>query len=404
MAPILGTQRQSRLRLRPQRSVASMRQSEWMTTGKATRNGGMRLQAWPVGWLFGWLLGGLTMAQAAVPEQARFGIVDGSDGLPSTEISGIAQDREGFLWLATGDGLARYDGADFKVWRHDPRDPGSLPGNSVQALYIDAEDRIWVAAENHGVSVLDGARQQFAHYDGTHYPQLRDEDVIAITGRGREVWFGTQAGQVYRVSPESGLSRLDTAALLPADAHIMAMVGAPDGVLWIGTTAGLLRQEGHRLQREPMPAENGVLSLAWIDNRLWVGGTDGVIQRDLAGHWHRPGWSRAVRYAGRQHRLVHGGSQRRRILAGQRTRAVARPPRCRGSPHLRRASAAGWTPQRDGAVARERWRPVGAAAWSWPGLPARGLKRTAVVALPAALERRHLLPAGAGQQRWPGGK
>lgn len=252
----------------------------------------MRLRAWRVGWLLVGLLGGLTMAQAAVPEQARFGIVDGDDGLPSTEISGIAQDREGYLWLATGDGLARYDGADFKVWRYDPRDPHSLPGNAVQALYIDSEDRIWISAEGHGVSVLDGARQQFAHYAGASYPQLLDEDVIVITGRGDEVWFGTQAGQVYRVAGESGLTRLETSGLLPADAHIMAMTSAPDGTLWIGTTAGLLRHDGSQLQREQMPAEDGVFSLAWIDDRLWVAGTEGVIQRDLSGQWHRPEWSR----------------------------------------------------------------------------------------------------------------
>jgi len=239
-----------------------------------------------------WLLGGITIAHAAVPEQARFGIVDGSDGLPSTEISGIAQDREGYLWLATGDGLARYDGADFKVWRHDPRDQLALPGNAVQALYIDPDDRIWVSVEGHGVSVLDAARQRFTHYDGKAYPQLLDEGVLVIAGRGREVWFGTQAGQIYRIGNDGELTQLQTAALLPADAHIMAMASAPDGRLWIGTTAGLLQFDGRRLQREAMPVEDGVFSLAWIDDRLWLASGDGVVQRDRAGQWHRPGWSR----------------------------------------------------------------------------------------------------------------
>ena len=247
----------------------------------------MRLRVW----LVAGLLGAITLAQAAVPEQARFGIVDGNDGLPSTEVSGIAQDREGYLWLATGDGLARYDGANFKVWRHDPHDPASLPGNALHALYIDADDRIWVTTEGRGLSVLDAARRQFVHYDGTRHPQLLDEHVLVIAGRGREIWFGTQAGRIYRID-DTRLDRFDTGALLPADAHVTSMVAAPDGSLWIGTTAGLLRHDGQRLQREPMPGEAGIFSLAWMDGQLWVGGTEGVMRRDRAGRWRRPGWSR----------------------------------------------------------------------------------------------------------------
>jgi ligand-binding sensor domain-containing protein/nitrogen-specific signal transduction histidine kinase/ActR/RegA family two-component response regulator len=253
---------------------------------------GMRLHAWLKGWMACAWLGWIMAAQAAVPEQPRFGLVEGGDGLPSTEISGIAQDREGYLWLATGDGLARYDGAGFKVWRHDPRDAGSLPGNSVQALYIDAQDRIWVSAEGRGVSVLDPARQRFRHYRTGSHPQLRDEAVFALAGHGEDTWFGTQAGQLYRIDAAGVLARMDTDGLLPADAHVMAIVATPGGELWIGTTGGLLHYDGKRLRRVPMPVEDGVFSLAWIDGRLWVSSAAGVMWREADGAWRLPPWSR----------------------------------------------------------------------------------------------------------------
>ncbi|MDG2525460.1 ATP-binding protein [Stenotrophomonas sp. HITSZ_GD] len=237
-------------------------------------------------------LGVAFAAPAAVPEQPRFGLVEGGDGLPSTEISGIAQDREGYLWLATGDGLARYDGAGFKVWRHDPGDPASLPGNSVQGLYIDAEDRIWVTAEGRGVSVLDRARQRFRHYRADTHPQLRDEDVFTLAGRAGEVWFGTQGGQLYRIAAAGALSRVETAGLLPPGTHIMAMAATPHGELWIGTTGGLLRYDGRRLHREAMPLEDGVFALAWIDGRLWVSSAAGILWREGTGAWRLPAWSR----------------------------------------------------------------------------------------------------------------
>ncbi|HEY0335049.1 MAG TPA: ATP-binding protein [Stenotrophomonas sp.] len=244
-----------------------------------------------------WLGLGLWMlaacAYGAVPELPRFGVVDSADGLPSTDITGIAQDRDGYLWLATGDGLARYDGTGFTVWRHDPDNPRSLPGNALQALYIDAEDRIWIGTEGRGVSMLDTARQGFRHYRVDASSRPVEEGVFALAGRGSEVWFGTQGGQLYRIAADGELTHFDLSHQLPAPSlHVMALASDPAGDLWIGTTAGLLRYDGKKLQREAMPVEDGVFALAWIDERLWVATGAGVMQRDVRGHWQRPDWGR----------------------------------------------------------------------------------------------------------------
>ena len=65
-----------------------------------------------------WLL--CAHALAAVPERPRFRIVGAAQGLPSTEIKALARDHHGYLWIATADGLARYDGVGMRVWRYDP--------------------------------------------------------------------------------------------------------------------------------------------------------------------------------------------------------------------------------------------------------------------------------------------
>ena len=49
-----------------------------------------------------------------------------AEGLPSSNIDTLAQDGQGYIWIATESGLVRYDGNRFRVWRHDPRDPRSL--------------------------------------------------------------------------------------------------------------------------------------------------------------------------------------------------------------------------------------------------------------------------------------
>ena len=89
----------------------------------------------------------------------------------------VARDHAGYLWLATPDGLARYDGVGFRIWRNIPGDPGSLPGNNVQALHVDAQDRIWIASEAGGLSVLDARRQQLRHYRMADDPRIGSDDT-----------------------------------------------------------------------------------------------------------------------------------------------------------------------------------------------------------------------------------
>ncbi len=66
------------------------------------------------------------------------------DGLSNTSVNDIIQDKYGFLWIATADGLNRYDGYNFKIYKNDPSDKNSLPNNSVFKSMIDHDGTLWV--------------------------------------------------------------------------------------------------------------------------------------------------------------------------------------------------------------------------------------------------------------------
>src|SRR5690606_31009061 len=66
------------------------------------------------------------------------------DGLPSNRINALAEDRQGYLWIATRDGLARYDGVGYRVWRVGD----GLRDNHVWTVLVDREDRVWVGTQN----------------------------------------------------------------------------------------------------------------------------------------------------------------------------------------------------------------------------------------------------------------
>src|SRR4051794_12360863 len=136
---------------------------------------------------------------AAIATNPFFHTLSAADGLPSSEVRKLAQDRDGFIWIGTVDGLARYDGVDFRVYRHDPAAAGSIGGNDVSALFVDRENRLWCGGEDAGLSMLDTRRARFVHFrhDAANPRSLGPGDVWAIAqGADGAIWAGGYAGGV----------------------------------------------------------------------------------------------------------------------------------------------------------------------------------------------------------------
>ena len=171
--------------------------------GKVLRNG----------WVFAALMAAATKVCAALPETPQFRPVGVADGLPSSSTTSLALDRDGYLWVSTRDGLARYDGVGYKVYQHIPGDATGLPGNFVQTVFVDAGNRIWVSVEGQGVSVLDAARTGFRHFNQASRPLLLSNDIWAITATtDGMLWFGTFGGGLYRMDKDEVLTRFMRAA------------------------------------------------------------------------------------------------------------------------------------------------------------------------------------------------
>jgi len=251
----------------------------------------------------GWLVAGLLLlwgglAFARVPEVPRFRTIGVADGLPATGINAIVRDHAGYIWVATADGLARYDGVGFRIWRNEPGNPQSLPGNTVQALHVDARDRIWIATESGGLSVLDPQRHGFTHYRMANHPDIGSDDTWAIASKGDVVWFGTYAGGVHRLAADGTITRFmpgeGGTGGLPSPT-VLALAFDAGGVLWAGTTRGLARWNGTGFERVDLPGAKPapvVFSLSLVGNdELWVGASSGVFRHAAAGHWVSPSWS-----------------------------------------------------------------------------------------------------------------
>ncbi len=179
----------------------------------------------------------------------RFEHISVDQGLSQSTVTSIIQDKTGFMWFGTGDGLNRYDGYTFKIFSRDPSDTSSLSDNGVSALLEDRSGVIWVGTGN-GLNRFDDTTETFTHYSSqtTDAASISNNEIVTImeerepySSGGAVLWVGTKKGLNRFTVANGKFERFmnDTAnpASISAD-HISAMLRDAKGRLWIGTTGG----------------------------------------------------------------------------------------------------------------------------------------------------------------------
>ena len=111
------------------------------------------------------LLGGLFpfMLNAGTTEDIYFSHIGMEDGLSHSTIFAINQDKEGNLWFATYDGVNKYDGYNFTVYRHEYTNPNSIASDITRCIAIDDSDQIWVGTRE-GLSFYNRRKNSFSNY------------------------------------------------------------------------------------------------------------------------------------------------------------------------------------------------------------------------------------------------
>lgn len=110
-------------------------------------------------------------------------------GLSQGTLQDILQDKEGFMWFATQDGLDRYDGNSMKIYRYNPDDKFSLPDNDIQQIEQDEQGNIWIGTLTKGLFLFDTKQERFYPVNhGTITKQSADE-IRAIECRGNKMWL-----------------------------------------------------------------------------------------------------------------------------------------------------------------------------------------------------------------------
>lgn len=232
------------------------------------------------------LLGSLVLSAAASealdPERALTQYVQrvwrAPAHLPHDDVSAITQTRDGYLWIGTVEGLARFDGVRSLVF-----DKGNTPeirNNWIRALLEDRAGRLWIGTFGGGLVCRDGAR--FVSY-GKDEGLPADVIYVVFEDASGHVIVGTQGKGLFRF--EGGRFVAEPGSEELAARSVRAVALEPGGVLWIGTETGLFRRdpgEGAPFVRQRGLPQEAVLSLALTDEGLYYG-TEGKGLVGMAG-------------------------------------------------------------------------------------------------------------------------
>lgn len=164
------------------------------------------------------------------------------NGLSNNEVTEIAQDKRGYIWIGTQNGLNRFNGYDFDIFRMGMPDRRALPGNNITAMYIDKQDSLWIGSDGLSLYIPETGKFRNWHHTPGDSMNLTDSYVNSITNdeHGR-IWLASYFG--IRILEKStgrftSLIREEEIRVNPATIEALLRAGAPVRVISRG--AGLL--------------------------------------------------------------------------------------------------------------------------------------------------------------------
>ena len=234
--------------------------------------------------LFSLLLVFLPCISDAQRSELNFINYNSKDGISSNTINAILKDKFGYMWFATEDGLNRFDGISFTVYRHNAADTSSIRANQILSLYEDPTGNLWVGT-NRGLSLYDRKLDAFKNYDKTKGSAARS---ICMDKIGT-LWIGGYSG-LYAYNPTTGNTKYYMAGL-GSNGKLMSNTITclfEDGKnrLWVGTDVGLHlylpTTDNFRFyaknSSDTSISDNSIKSITEDrEGHLWIGTTDGGL-------------------------------------------------------------------------------------------------------------------------------
>ena len=209
------------------------------------------------------------------------------DGLSQSTISAIEQDYQGFMWFGTFNGLNRFDGYSFKVYKSDPQDQASLSSSHVETIFEDSKRNLWIGTAD-GVNLYHREKDAF-QYCRYAEPSLHDYAVSAFAeGNDGRIWVGGWQGLCYIDSATKTLINVQPSVAEEAPIAVFDIEPEPSGNLWLATNHGLFYYDELKNAMEAFHPKNSAAANSTTNEAksllrdkqgvLWVGYQNGIYK------------------------------------------------------------------------------------------------------------------------------
>lgn len=217
------------------------------------------------------------------------------DGLPDSTVYSMQQDESGYMWFGTTNGLARYDGYSFKVYRHDGANDNTLSNNNAGNIYLDSKNQLWVGTFGGGANVINLINDEIHRfpYSSSNLEQMIAENVQTFYEDSLGyMWIGTGSG-LYQLKGKTltyhGKDSRDENSL--GQARIWDIEEDSQGQIWLGTSQGLskLNVKTGLFSHFSLPEElvtnissHQFRDLQLVEDVLWIGSSTGLYSFNLS--------------------------------------------------------------------------------------------------------------------------
>ena len=216
-----------------------------------------------------------------------------NEGLSQSTVRAILQDSEGYMWFGTQDGLNKYDGYKFTIYKNDFNDPNTLSNNEITSIIEDKKGNLWIGTNGGGLNKFNKTTGKFTRFttEATQLKRINNDFVFSLHIDSKGVlWIGTIGGGLSVMDLKTEKVEVFKSGLLALNTlEVMAICEGKEGNIWVGTNRGLNKIDKETNQvinykfqpNNPEVLQNDYIRALFKDNSgdLWVGSYGGGLSK-----------------------------------------------------------------------------------------------------------------------------
>lgn len=175
------------------------------------------------------------------------------NGLSGSQVYSLLQDRTGFIWIGTDNGLNRFDGKEFKVYNNQPNNNNSVSDNSIWTLFEDPEGIIWIGTKQGVLNRFDPRTEKFTKINLSSNISSEIGITSIIKDKQGSIWIGTYSNGLYRYQPSTGKitnwNGIVNSENDISNKYITSILQDKAGFIWISTYYGLNRIDPKKIDQ-----------------------------------------------------------------------------------------------------------------------------------------------------------